>query len=121
MDLVTHLGAFREGQTSVYETTLVEEDEQPIDSGVVSDIRLTIRDLTSGQVIAGRSNVTVLNANGGTLGPGGAFRLRLTGADMATIGTTRVQRRLVTLLVTFTDGMAPNAVTYDIQNLQDVV
>jgi hypothetical protein len=72
--------------------------------------------------INGRAGQSVLNANGGTLAPAGAFSLTLSAADnrAASGNAQRLQLRRLTLVVTFSTGTLTHEVVYAVRALADV-
>lgn len=91
-----------------------------IDPGSVTAITVTLVDVISGEVVNDRQDQNCLNANGGTLGVGGAFRFVLSADDTIAIGTSRYQDRRLTFEVLYTDGEEHEQIRFTVDNLEDV-
>ena len=119
---INSASAISEGSTARYACVLATVAGVAIDSGAVSAITATLRDVQTDAVINSRDALSVLNANGGTLSAGGAFALILTPADnIAATGNTRtLQARRLTLEVTYADGVITHEVTYYVRALADI-
>lgn len=109
-----------EGSSRPYETVFVDRSGQPIDSGSVTAIAVTLVDVESGWIVNSRNAQNVLGANGGALSAGGVFTLQLTPNDTVSIGTGKFQERRMTFSVTYTLGVERHQVTWWMDNLADV-
>lgn len=80
----------KEDSTSRYTATLQDEGGNPLGSGDLTTLTLTLTD-EDGATINGRSGVSVLNANGGTLDVSGNFVMIYEPADNPVVKTARRQ------------------------------
>lgn len=115
--------AINEGSSAQYACTFTDQAGAPITSGAISAIRCTLRDDRTSQVVNGRDAQPVLNANGGALGPDGAFVLTLGPDDTALVAETPTRAhhlRRLTLEVTFDAGVITHEVRFYIRPLGDI-
>jgi hypothetical protein len=111
---------FEEGRDDYIELDLLDEAGDAISGAAITAITATLRSLDAGTVINSRDAQSVLNTNGGTV-TGGTFRLDLSPADMAAVGTRQRQRRELTLLVTHSGGtVLPLVVNFTLRAFADV-
>lgn len=111
-----------EGSTARYACVLTTVAGVAIDSGAISAITATLRDVQTDAIVNSRDAQSVLNANGGALSTGGAFALILTPADtiQATGNTRTLQARRLTLEVTYDSGVITHEVTFYVRALADI-
>jgi hypothetical protein len=112
--------AIPEDSSAVYRTTLLQPDDSPVLTGQVDDIRLTLRDIRSKQIVNSRNSVSVLNRNGGTL-TDGQFEMLFDPADMPAIGGRELQHRKLTIDFYLSGGgRATREAMFWVQSLQDI-
>lgn len=110
-----------EKTTSQYSCSFVDNTGAAIAHTSVSAIAATLRDVKSGRIINSRNSQNVLNANGGTMAVSGVFTLVLgTDDNVAVAGSGDIQKRRLTLKVTYTSGVLTKAFTYYVQALDDI-
>lgn len=112
-----------EGSSAQYACTFTDQAGAPIPSGAISAIRCTLRDDRTGQVVNGRDAQPVLMANGGALGPDGAFVLTLGPDDTALVADTPTRTlhlRRLTLEVTFDAGVLTHEARFYLRPLGDI-
>lgn len=81
--IYTNIGPLAEGGTGKYTGTLTQEDGETIVPGSVLDsLTLTLKDITTGQVINSRNAQNVLNANNVTVDENGLLTWTLLPADL---------------------------------------
>lgn len=105
-----------EGSDYLLTGTLYGPDgETPIeDVSIIASLVADLRDVENAAFIFEDRAVT------GAFETGGAFEMPLSAADLAAVGALRFQRRLLTLVMTQTNGKKRNqAVKFTIENLQD--
>lgn len=115
--------AIPEKGSARYSCTLTDHTGAAINSNAVSAIVATLKSIAADgteAVVNSRTAQSVLNTNGGTLGSGGAFTLDLGTLDTVAVGTDAVQRRRLTLKVTYTTGVLTHEVEFYIRNLTDI-
>ncbi len=95
-----------EASSHEFECTFREASGAAIQLAAISDIRAWLDDEATNAPINSRSNVNVLDANGGTLVDGGAgvgkFTWALDAADAVVVGTGKFEVHRITLKVTYT-------------------
>lgn len=94
---------FEEGRDDFIELDLAQEDGSAIEGAAITAIAATLRSLDTDALVNRPANQDVLNTNGGTV-TGGTFRLDLSPADLASVGTRVLQQRQLTLQVTHSGG-----------------
>lgn len=83
------LGTINEGSSLYLTGTLTDHAGEVLPLASVASLTLRLTDERSGAVINGRSGVSILNANGGTLHPtSGAWTLQLRSADAPIVNTS---------------------------------
>lgn len=111
--------AIPERSTYQYQVTLKDAAGEDIAPAGVTSIALTLRDVTSGEIVNDRDAVSVKNANGGTL-TSGLFVFQFAEADTAILGTGTSEKRILTLDFVLTGGRITREVTFFVRNLRDI-
>lgn len=111
---------FEEGRDDYLELDLVDEDAAVLDGSAIEGIAATLRSRDTGAIVNDRDAQSVHNANGGAV-TAGTFRLDLSAADLAAVGSKTTQKRELTLLVTHSGGKTlPIVVRFDLLATVDV-
>jgi hypothetical protein len=104
------------GTDAVYEAQLTEITGANITKSSLIDLRVTITDLATAQVI--RDNQNVLDANGGSVSETGLFVLNLEGSsDTAEKAGGRRQKRKMKFNAIFVGGKKVHVVTYFVRSV----
>lgn len=72
---------FAAGSTPSYTATIIDEDNDPVPSSVLSSVTLSIVDTASGSIINGVSAVNILNNDRGTVDQSGNLTVNLAASD----------------------------------------
>lgn len=122
------LDAIYEGASHRYRSELTDEDGSQIQLAAVTDIRGWLDDDATGVTINGRANVSLINANGGSLvsetvagQPRAVFYWYLTSADAPIVSGENVSQEIHRLTLKFTytrpaggQGLLPHVVKYPV-------
>lgn len=100
----THTETIGERTTSVYSADVQDEDGVAIPGASLSTLTLTLYDQASRQIINGRSAVSVLNANGGTVDSSGNFEMVFDPEDNAFVGTGDQETHVALFRYTYDSG-----------------
>ncbi len=114
----THLGSINEKSTRTLQMQLRDGAGVPVNPGSVTGITFWLRDLRSNTVMV--SALPVYPSGGGAISLAGVFTFPLTVAHTTAIGTAKVQKRVITLDIVFTDGRLTHEVSFDLLNLTDI-
>lgn len=103
-----------------YRAVLRDADNALIAEAALANVYMTLKDVTTGDVINGRDEVDVLGDEL-TLPTTGNVILQFADADMPAIGTSQYQQRRLTLDFRFVSGgRYTHEVLFYVQNLTDV-
>ena len=80
----------KEDSVALITAELVDEANLPVTSSRVTAIRMWLYD-QNGAIINGRTDVDILNANGGEVDGSGNFSLRLTASDNPIVGEDLIE------------------------------
>lgn len=119
--------AVPEKSTYLYDTLIDDPTGLPLDPGSVSSIRMWLRDLTSDTIVNSRSDVEVLNQNGGVLTTG-RFTFQFTSDDTAYVWTgsltlprgTAEKRALTLDFHLIGAGRVTHKVTFYVRGFRDI-
>jgi hypothetical protein len=109
-----------ERSSRTYTATLSDMDGIALEPAQVSSIRFSLRADASDAVVNNRYRVQVLNANGGTMSTGGAFKMVFTPEDMVALGGSKLQKRRAVFEVDYTTGHENHEVFFYVENLEDI-
>jgi len=112
--------AVPERSTWRYQTTIASDTGVLVNPADVLSIKLWLRDVSSDTIVNSRTNIEVNNTNGGTVTVG-QFVFQFTEADSVILGTTRFERRLMTLDFHLSGGgRTTHEVRFYVRNLRDI-
>jgi hypothetical protein len=84
-----------ERTSSIYDFTLLDENQDPVPLSVLSSLTLTLYDRQTNTIINSRDAVSVLNVNGGTYAnTSGAGTFKFAPADHVIVGTGSVETHI---------------------------
>jgi len=109
-----------ERSSRTYRATIRDMDGVELEASQVSSVKFSLRDDKTDVVINGRFRVEVLNANGGTMGVGGALSMVLSPEDTVTMGTGKLQKRRMLFEVDYIGGHENHEVYFWVENLEDI-
>lgn len=114
--------AIKEGTTYWWEGTLKDPSGTAIPGANVTAIVMTLvdGDDPAETVINGRDEDDVLNTGGGELDSNGFFRWAAEPGDAVAIGTKKYQKRKMTFVVTYNQGVLTHQVQFYLRNLTQV-
>ncbi len=109
-----------ERSSRTYTATLSDMDAVALEPSQVTSIKFSLRADASDAVINNRYRVEVLNANGGTMTTGGAFKMVFSPEDMVTVGSSKLQKRRAVFEVDYVSGHENHEVFFYVENLEDI-
>jgi len=86
--MATKLGIVLERVTRLYTAVIKDEEGAVIPAAQIGTLTLTLYNKKTGAIVNSRTDVNILNANGGTVDASGNLSFLFTPADMAIIDTT---------------------------------
>lgn len=97
-----------QSESLLLRVTLTDYDGAALDASLTADIKLSLYDRDTKQIINSRNDVSVKNANNGTVTTGGLLDLRLGTADAAIVDTdlaeNEVEQHVARVSFTWNDG-----------------
>ena len=87
--MATYLGIVLERATARYDAVIKDEDGVAVPAAQIGALTLTLYNKKTGAIVNSRSDVDILNANGGAVDSAGNLSFLFTPADMAIVDSTQ--------------------------------